>query len=65
MSNRCPIDPTNAIINLKMKNENVNTLINNIKNGILESCPVIPDMTGGKKRKSKSRSTSRSSSKKK
>lgn len=65
MSNTCPIDPTNAINNLKMKNENVNTLINDIKNsGILESCPVIPDMIGGKKRKSKSRSTSRSSSKK-
>ena len=63
MSNTCPIDPTNAINKLKMENESVNSLIADIKgSGLLETCPVIPHMTGGKRRKSKSRS--RSSSKK-
>lgn len=63
MSNTCPIDPTNAINKLKMENESVNALIADIKgSGLLETCPIIPDMTGGKRRKSKSRS--RSSSKK-
>ena len=64
MSNTCPIDPTNAINKLKTDNKScVNALITDIKgSGLLETCPVIPDMTGGKRRKSKSRS--RSSSKK-
>ena len=66
MSNTCPIDPTNAINKLKMENESVNALIADIKgSGLLETCPLVPDMTGGKRRrKSKSRSRSRSSSKK-
>ena len=57
MSTACPIDPTNAINKLKIENENINFLMNDIKNsGLLETCPVLPDMTGGKRRKSKSKS---------
>ena len=65
MSDTCPMDPTNAINKLKMENESVNAIIADIKKSeLLETCPIIPDMTGGKRRKSKSRSRSRSSSKK-
>ena len=63
MSDTCPIDPTNAINKLKIENKSVNAIISDIKNsGLLETCPVIPDMIGGKRRKSKSKSKSKTTS---
>lgn len=64
MADTCPIDdPTNAINKLKMENESVNALIADIRNELLEPCPIIPDMTGGKRRNSKSRLSSKKNKK--